>query len=111
MLRTTHHLQIGPLGRPGHRIGKAQHTGIQLTADDGLDQIGARAELDQFDVQAVLLIQPCLVGDHGLGIIHHPDVTYLELFLRLRERTQEHKSRNQPELRFHFDLDSDSQRI
>ena len=56
-------------------------------------------------------IQPCLVGDHGTGIVHHPDVTYLELFLRLRERTQEHKSRNQPELRFHFDLDSDSQRI
>ncbi len=111
LLSTTDHLEVSTFGGPGHRVGKAEDAGIQLPADDRLDQVGTGTELDQLDVKAMLLIQTGLVCNHGLGIVHHTDVANLELLLRLSKRAQQQQSWNQPMLCFHFDLDSDSQHI
>src|SRR5690606_19272963 len=59
-------------------IGKAQHAGIKLAAHDGLDEVGARLEFDQFHIQPVLLVEAALIGSHDLGVVHDAQIADLE---------------------------------
>ncbi len=77
-LGSAHHFQVGALGRPGCRIGKAQYPGIQLAAYYGLDQVGARFEFDQLDIQTVFLVKTAFVSGDGLCVVHDAQVADLE---------------------------------
>src|SRR5690606_30001831 len=69
-------------GRPGDRVGEAEHARIELAPDDRLDQVGAGLELHELHVDAPLLVEPRLVGEDRLRVIHDAKVAHLELVLR-----------------------------
>src|SRR3546814_6379552 len=70
MLRTANHFKVSTLGRPRSGVGKAQHTGIKLAANNGLDQVGTRLELHHFDIQAMLFVKAAFVCGDSLCVIN-----------------------------------------
>src|SRR3546814_10652991 len=97
MLRTANHVHVSTLGRPRSGVGKAQHTGIKLAANNGLDQVGTRLELHHFDIQAMLFVKAAFVGGDSLCVIHDAQITNLELIGG--ERSEEHTSELQSLMR------------
>src|SRR5690606_31255263 len=104
----THDLEIGAARRPGGGVGETQHPGVELAADNGLDQIGARLELDQLHVQAMLLVETALVGGNRLRVVHDADIAYLEGFGgdRLGRHGQRCQRRNENAGQFHAAMSS-----